>query len=126
MYDLIASYWDKRIRELEDKLPSVTDEQEDIYRRRQIAWMRETRKAVVISEEQGEVEKFRKWKLDITPHRKLIKEGLELEDGKRIDLDSVFKKEDHPFRIAIVCAMWMTGFDVPSLSTLYLDKPLIF
>ncbi|MBL7174390.1 MAG: type I restriction endonuclease subunit R [Desulfobacteraceae bacterium] len=124
LYDLIASYWDKRIRELEDKLPSVTDEQKDIYRRRQIAWMRETSKAVVISEEQGEVEKFRKWKLDITPHRKLIKEGLELEDGKRIDLDSAFKKEEHPFRIAIVCAMWMTGFDVPSLSTLYLDKPL--
>ena len=30
----------------------------------------------------------------------------------------------HPFRIVIVCAMWLTGFDVPSLSTLYLDKPL--
>jgi len=124
MYDLIVSYWDKRMREMGDKLPFLTDEQEDIYLRRQIAWMRETRKAVVISEEQGEVEKFRKWKLDITPHRKLIKEGFELEDGKRIDLDSAFKKEEHPFRIAIVCAMWMTGFDVPSLSTLYLDKPL--
>jgi type I restriction enzyme R subunit len=35
-----------------------------------------------------------------------------------------FKKEEHPFRIAIVCAMWLTGFDVPSLATLYLDKPL--
>ena len=30
----------------------------------------------------------------------------------------------HPFRVAIVCAMWLTGFDVPSLATLYLDKPL--
>ena len=39
-------------------------------------------------------------------------------------IDSAFKKEEHPFRIAIVCAMWLTGFDVPSLSTLYLDKPL--
>ncbi len=35
-----------------------------------------------------------------------------------------FKTDEHPFRIAIVCAMWLTGFDVPSLSTLYLDKPL--
>ncbi len=29
-----------------------------------------------------------------------------------------------PFRIAIVCVMWLTGFDVLCLSTLYLDKPL--
>src|SRR5262249_16018762 len=35
-----------------------------------------------------------------------------------------FKKESHPFRVAIVCAMWLTGFGVPSLGTLYLDKPL--
>ncbi len=43
---------------------------------------------------------------------------------QRIDLDDAFKDEEHPFRIAIVCAMWLTGFDVPSLATLYLDKPL--
>ena len=43
---------------------------------------------------------------------------------QRMDLDEAFKEEEHPFRIAIVCAMWLTGFDVPSLSTLYLDKPL--
>ncbi|MCG7847566.1 MAG: DUF3387 domain-containing protein, partial [ANME-2 cluster archaeon] len=43
---------------------------------------------------------------------------------QRMELDEAFKQEDHPFRIAIVCAMWLTGFDVPSLSTLYLDKPL--
>jgi type I restriction enzyme R subunit len=39
-------------------------------------------------------------------------------------MESAFKKEEHPFRVAIVCAMWLTGFDVPTLSTLYLDKPL--
>src|SRR5680860_1427675 len=39
-------------------------------------------------------------------------------------LDDAFKAEDHPLRVAIVCAMWLTGFDVPTLSTLYLDKPL--
>ena len=43
---------------------------------------------------------------------------------QRMELDEAFKEEEHPFRIAIVCAMWLTGFDVPSLSTLYLDKPL--
>lgn len=60
----------------------------------------------------------------VTPHRRLIKSGIDSNDGERIDIESAFKKEDHPFRIAIVCAMWLTGFDVPSLSTLYLDKPL--
>ena len=50
---------------------------------RQIEWMRETRMAVVVSEEQGEVEKFRKWELDITPHRRLMKEGMELPESMR-------------------------------------------
>jgi len=134
MYNLMARYWEERIRELEVELGTAADEQEEIYRRRQIEWMRETRMAVVVSEEQGEVEKFRKWDLDITPHRKLIKEGMELPESlrakpefrnkQRMDLDEAFKQEEHPFRVAIVCAMWLTGFDVPSLSTLYLDKPL--
>jgi type I restriction enzyme R subunit len=134
MYNLIAKYWDQRIRELEVELGTAADEQEEVYRRRQIDWMRETRTAVMVSEEQGEVEKFRNWNLDITPHRKLIKEGMDLPESmcvrpqfrnmQRMDLDEAFKEEEHPFRIAIVCAMWLTGFDVPSLSTLYLDKPL--
>ena len=124
MYDFIEKKWRKRTEELEKALPTVADEQDYVHRRRQIEWMRATRMAVVVSEEQGEVDKFRKWKLDITSHRRLLKEGFELADGRRIDLDEAFKKEEHPFRIAIVCAMWLTGFDVPSLSTLYLDKPL--
>ena len=134
MHRLIEFYWQERIKALETQLESMTDEQEAIQGRWQIDWMRETRVAVVISEEQGEVDKFRKWDLDITPHRRLIKEGIELPESmraeprfrnmQRMDLDEAFKERDHPFRIAIVCAMWLTGFDVPSLSTLYLDKPL--
>lgn len=134
MYDLIVKYWNERITELEAALPSASDEQDEQYRRRQIEWMRQTRTAVVVSEEQGEVEKFRKWDLDITPHRRLIKEGTDLPESmrrlpqyrnmQRLALEDAFKEEQHPFRIAIVCAMWLTGFDVPSLSTLYLDKPL--
>ena len=41
-----------------------------------------------------------------------------------MSVEDAFKKESHPFRVAIVCAMWLTGFDVPCLGTLYLDKPL--
>lgn len=124
MYELILPLWEKRIHELETALKEIDDDQEVQFRTRQIAWMRETLMAVVISEEQGEVERFKKWKLDIKPHRKLIKEGFELPDGKRLAMETAFKRESHPFRVAVVCAMWMTGFDVPSLSTLYLDKPL--
>ncbi|MEW8642113.1 MAG: type I restriction endonuclease subunit R, partial [Candidatus Thiodiazotropha sp.] len=134
MHRLIEFYWQERIKELETRLGSMTDEQEEIQGRRQIEWMRETKAAVVVSEEQGEVDKFRKWDLDITPHRRLIKEGIDLPESmrqnprfrnmQRMDLDEAFKEKEHPFRIAIVCAMWLTGFDVPSLSTLYLDKPL--
>ncbi len=96
-----------------------------MFRRRQLDWMRETRMAVVVSEEQGEVDKFRKWDLDITPHRRLMKEGIDLPESMRakpeyrnmqtMALDDAFKAEEHPLRVAIVCAMWLTGFDVPSL-----------
>ncbi len=124
MYELILPLWKKRIEELEAALAKIDDDQEVQFRTRQIAWMRDTLMAVVVSEEQGEVDRFRKWKLDIKPHRKLIKDGFEMPDGQRLALDTAFKREAHPFRVAIVCAMWMTGFDVPCLSSLYLDKPL--
>ena len=134
MYELIDKYWQERIKELKVKLYEVEDEQEAQFINRQIAWMQETVKAVIVSEEQNEEAKFAKWGLDILKHRKVMKEGMSLPEefkqkleylGKeRMDVDEAFKEERHPFRIAIVCAMWLTGFDVPSLSTLYLDKPL--
>lgn len=132
MHKLIGFYWDARIRELSNT--PAADEQEEVFRQRQVTWMRETRRAVIVSEEQGEVAKFKKWDMDITPHRKLMKDGIDLPDSMRarpeyrnmqtMALDDAFKAEDHPLRVAIVCAMWLTGFDVPTLSTLYLDKPL--
>ncbi len=125
MYNLIDKYWHKRQLELDKRLRlNLVDEQGLIFREHQVRWMNETKIAVVVSEEQGEVDKFRKWELDITPHRKLMKEGFTLEDGTRLNMEDSFKKDDHPFRVAIVCAMWLTGFDVPALATLYLDKPL--
>lgn len=123
MHEYVDEYWQLKIREFERRLRLIEDEQELIYRQRQLDWMRETMSAVVVSEEQGEVAKFEKWGIDILPHRKLLKEGFET-SSDRVDVETAFKKKEHPFRIAIVCAMWLTGFDVPSLSTLYLDKPL--
>lgn len=124
VHAIILEKWKDKIAEIEKQLAKLSDEQSIMDMERKLAWMRETIMAVVVSEEQGEVDKFRKWGLDITPHRKLIKEGFETPDGKRLDVESAFKKEEHPFRVAIVCAMWLTGFDVPTMSTLYLDKPL--
>ena len=134
MHGLIERYWGERIVELEAECAQAPGEQEAIYLQRQIDWMRETRAAVVVSEEQGEVEKFRRWDLDIIPRRRLIKEGMDLpaamrgkprfRNMQRMAVDDAFKEPEHPFRIVIVCAMWLTGFDVPSLATLYLDKPL--
>ena len=71
--------------------------------------------AVVISQSQNEIAEMAKYGIDIKPHRKRIVEE---------DLEGKFKDAEDPFRLAFVCSMWTTGFDVPSLSTIYLDKPL--
>jgi len=124
MYNLIMKYWQIRIKEIEEQISNSKDEQEEIQLRNQLAWIKSTDILVIISEEQNEVKKFESWGLNIVPHREKIKKGYETPEGKTIDVDLAFKDENHPFRIAIVCAMWLTGFDVPSLSTLCLDKPL--
>jgi type I restriction enzyme, R subunit len=123
MHELIGQYWDQKTEGIKESWKMATGEEKDILHNK-LTWMNETKRAVIISEEQGEVEKFKQWGFDIIPHRRLIKKGFELSDGTRIDVDSAFKKEEHPFRISIVCAMWLTGFNVPSLANLYLDKPL--
>lgn len=99
------------------KLATVTDPD-------QAKWMRETLVELVISEAQNEVRDFQKWKFDIVPHRALLKTGFETPDGRRVAVEDAFKDPKHPFRVVIVCAMWLTGFDVECLSTLYIDKPM--
>lgn len=91
---------------------------------RQAEWLDETIVEIIISEAQNEVVDFRKWGFEIIPHRALMKQGFETADGRRVDVDTAFKDPKHPFRVAIVCAMWLTGFDVECLSTLYIDKPM--
>jgi type I restriction enzyme R subunit len=115
MYNYITLEWEKYIKEQEKAIEKISDLQEQLIRRRELEWTKETEIAVVVSSEQNEIRKFKAWDLDIEPHR---------EKMNTRDLEKEFKEEDHPFRLVIVCAMWITGFDVPSLSTLYLDKPL--
>ena len=90
----------------------------------QAAWLDETIVEIIISEAQNEVADFKKWGFDFIPHRARMKQGFEMADGKCVDVETAFKNPEHPFRVAIVCAMWMTGFDVECLSTLYIDKPM--
>ena len=90
----------------------------------QAAWLENTIVEIIISEAQNEVRDFAKWDFNIIPHRARMKQGFETADGQRVDVETAFKDPDHPFRVAIVCAMWMTGFDVECLSTLYIDKPM--
>lgn len=114
MYDKVKRHWEDAIIKLRREKSSVSAiKQEEIQR--QIEFMRETEMAVVISSSQNEVDDFRRRGLDIAHHRQLM---------KKYDLDSRFKEADDPFRVVFVCAMWMTGFDVPSCATIYLDKPM--
>ncbi len=115
MYDFVTDALKDFIVEKERELAKIQGDQEALDKHRELNWIRETEIAVIVSSEQGEMEKFRKWGLEIETHRKKMTDR---------DLETEFKDEDNPFRLAIVCAMWITGFDVPSLSTLYLDKPM--
>lgn len=114
MYDYVQKYWQDEIERLKNRIKNVS-QQEAQELRRKLQWMEETEMAVVISQEQNEIQTFKKWGLDIQYHRnKMVKN----------ELDKDFKDSANPLRVVFVCAMWLTGFDVKCLSCLYLDKPL--
>jgi len=73
--------------------------------------------AVIVSPGQNEVEEMKKLDLDIVPHRKRMAES-------QPSLDEKFKDPEDALSLVFVCAMWLTGFDAPSCSTVYLDKPM--
>lgn len=115
MYDKVQKHWHAQIARLEVQLATATAPQEQAELTQQIAYMQATDMAVVISQSQNEVDDFRKRGYDIRPHRqRLLNE----------DLATKFKDPADPFRLVFVCAMWMTGFDAPACSTIYLDKPM--
>ncbi len=115
MFDKVQVHWRDYLAALQAKLQESPTGPDRDRLAQKIAFMETTDMAVVVSGEQNEVEQFAKRGLDITRHRKrMVTE----------DLDEKFKDPADPFRIVFVCAMWLTGFDVPSLSTIYLDKPM--
>lgn len=114
MYNYVQEYWQKEIKNLQAKIKKVS-QQEAQELERKLHWMQETEMAVVISQEQNEIQTFKKWDLDIKYHRQKM---------EKRELDKEFKDVKNPLRVVFVCAMWLTGFDVKCLSCLYLDKPL--
>lgn len=115
MYNYVQEYWQKEIEALEKLISNSTYQQEVQELKRKLEWMQQTEMAVIVSQEQNEIQIFRKWGLDILPHR---------EKMEKRELDKEFKNTDNPLRVVFVCAMWLTGFDVKSLSCLYIDKPM--
>ena len=114
MYNYVQEYWKEEIGKLKANIKTATRQEAQELKRR-LKWMQETEMAVVISQEQNEIQTFKKWDLDIKYHRAKM---------EKRELDKEFKDSKNPLRVVFVCAMWLTGFDVKSLSCLYLDKPL--
>lgn len=119
MYDKVQHYWaeekksiiaernDAKTKEKRDELTRILD------------YMNKTEMAVIVSESADEVEKFQAQGLDITKHRQIMNSII---DGK--DIVDRYKDPNDSLQLVFVCSMWLTGFDVPTISTLYLDKPM--
>lgn len=120
MYDKVQRLWTEELKALRGRINKSNNDVEKARYKKIIDYMKNVEMAVVISEEAGEEEKFAELGLDIKPHRKrmnvLDKHGHDIEDN--------FKDPEHPLQLVFVCAMWLTGFDAPTISTLYLDKPM--
>lgn len=115
MYELVQKYWLDKIAALEKETPEKEEDKDALARR--ISWMKTTEMHVIISPSQNEAEYFKEWDIDILPYRELLNNHMD-------DLKKDFKDRNHPFRVAFVCDMWLTGFNVKSLTWLYMDKPM--
>ena len=114
MYGLVQEAWGEQITNLKrqhDALPEL----ERPWLASRIKLMETTDMAVVVSQSQNELKMLDDLGLDIRPHRERM---------NREDLAEKFKDPNDPLRLVFVCAMWMTGFDAPSVSTIYLDRPM--
>lgn len=114
MYDLVQKYWHDKLQEFKVELKTASSSRRNVLLEK-IHYIDETDMAVMISQSQNEIRDFEAKGLDIKKHRLRI---------EKEPLDEMFKNDENPLRLVFVCAMWITGFDVPSLSTLYLDKPM--
>ena len=82
--------------------------------------------AVLTDKEKREIKPMERIKMIMTRGKDDPKEMFDLLGTKeyRKELDRQFKNEKSNFKIAIVVDMWLTGFDVPFLDSIYIDKPI--
>lgn len=120
MYDKVQKYWKEEIKILVGEISKTKEPSHKQHLQKILDYMRSVEMAVVISEEAGEEEKFEKQGLDIKPHRKKLNDV----DANGHDIEYRFKAPEDKLQMVFVCAMWLTGFDAPTVSTLYIDKPM--
>jgi type I restriction enzyme R subunit len=122
MHEKVTRLWEAKIKDLRgqmNKLSKGSPERLALERKRR--WMSETEMCVIVSYENDEETKFDKANLNIRPHRVMMNKtwGEEHET-----IEDRFRNPDVNLRLVFVCAKWLTGFDAPTVSTLYLDKPM--
>lgn len=120
MYDKVQHHWKEEIKRLRGLIKQSSNDIEKARFKKIVDYMKSVDMAVVISDAKADEAKFEKAGLDIKPHRK----RLEQLDEHGHDIEFNFKDPEHPLQLVFVCAMWLTGFDAPTVSTLYLDKPM--
>jgi len=118
MHDKVKKHWATEIARVEKELGrhDLAKAERAVLRQR-LDVLTATDMAVIVSPGQNEIEQMKKLGLDIEPHRKRMNES-------QPGLDEKFKDTTDSLRLVFVCAMWLTGFDAPSCSTVYLDKPM--
>ncbi|MEX0608904.1 MAG: type I restriction endonuclease subunit R [Balneolaceae bacterium] len=114
MYDLVQKEWKAEEERVKKQIQNAGAFETDELLER-LNFLQETDMAVVISKSQNEIKEFDEEGLNIRPHRIRLEKEI---------LDEKFKDDEDHLRLVFVCAMWITGFSVSSLSTLYLDKPM--
>ena len=120
MYDKVSYYWKEEIKNLNAQITKTKDAAEKLRLKDLVDYMCKVEMAVVISEDADEEAKFAAEGLSIKPHR----DRMNKVDENGFDIEDNFKDPNNPLQLVFVCAMWLTGFDAPSVSTLYLDKPM--
>lgn len=116
MFEKVRAEWDAETERVRGRLKGMSPQfPEYTELNARLKNLVETDMAVVVSPGQNEISEMKARGFDILPHReRMVKE----------DLETKFKDPKDEFRLVFVCAMWLTGFDAPSCSTLYLDKPM--
>jgi type I restriction enzyme R subunit len=133
MYEKVQKHWmaekervSKELEELSSTKPLKPGQKKSDFKddydadktqelRRRLDLLQHTDMAVIVSSEQNEIAKMAEKGIDIVPHRKRMNQEK---------LDERFKDPKDELGLVFVCAMWLTGFDAPSCSTIYLDKPM--